>query len=124
MTEPRHAWDEEFKAALKEAPTSPAKALLPGPVYEALKWGTLIALPAISTLYGTLAPVWGWAFSGEVALTTTAICTFLGVVLGITTAHYDKNDVGVSGTLDLGAKAQLALNEHPQAGDKVTLRVQ
>lgn len=57
--------------------------LLPDSVYQVLKWLVALVLPAATTLYVTLAPVWGWPLADEVAKTSAAVCTFLGVVLGI-----------------------------------------
>lgn len=57
--------------------------ILPDSVYQVLKWLVALVLPAATTLYVTLAPVWGWPLADEVAKTSAAVCTFLGVVLGI-----------------------------------------
>ena len=61
-----------------------------GKVYEVLKWLTLIAIPAASVLYAALAAVWEWGYAEEVTTTAAAICTFLGAILGISTAAYRK----------------------------------
>lgn len=60
-------------------------------VYDVLKWLALVALPALGTAYVSLAPVWGWPLADEVAKTVTAVCTLLGVLLGISTAQYNKS---------------------------------
>lgn len=123
MTEPKHGWDEQLAAAVEAAREHP-KAWLPSGVYDALKWGTLIGLPAVATLYSALDAVWHWGFSGEVAMTVTAICTFLGVLLGLSKADYKAKDGDVNGTVKLGgADAQLSLDKPVNAGDKVTLKV-
>ncbi len=59
-------------------------------VYDVLKWVALIVLPAIATLYGTLATIWGLPFGEQIPETITAIDFFLGVVLGISNATYKK----------------------------------
>lgn len=59
-------------------------------VYDVLKWITMILLPAIGTLYFALAGIWGFPNSEQVIGTITAIDTFLGVLLGISTAKYNK----------------------------------
>ena len=123
MTEPNHAWAEQLSAAVEAARTQP-KAWLPAGLYDTLKWCTLIGLPATATLYSALAVVWGWGFSGEVAMSVTAICTFLGVLLGLSKADYKAKDIGVNGTVRLGgADAQLSLDAPASPGDKVTLKV-
>lgn len=60
-------------------------------VYDILKWVALIVLPAIATLYGALAPTWGWPFAEEIVYTITAVDTFLGTLLGISNLSY-KNE--------------------------------
>ena len=59
-------------------------------VYDILKWIALFLLPAIGTLYVALAGIWGFPYGEQVVGTITAIDTFLGVVLGISTARYNK----------------------------------
>ena len=59
-------------------------------VYDILKWIALFLLPAIGTLYFALAGIWGFPYGEQVAGTITAVDTFLGVVLGISTARYNK----------------------------------
>lgn len=63
---------------------------LPNSWYDALKWITLICIPALATFYVALAPIWGWPFADEVAKTATAVCTLLGALLGISSAQYYK----------------------------------
>lgn len=123
LTEPKHAFDEELAAAV-EATRQKPKTWLPSEVYDLFKWATLIALPAASTLYAGLSAVWGWGFSGEVATSITVVCTFLGVILGLSKADYDAKDGGTNGTVKLGgADAQLTLDQPADPGDKVTLKV-
>lgn len=62
--------------------------LLSDKVYDILKWIALIALPAVGTLYFALANVWGLPYGEQVVGTVTAIDTFLGALLGISTAAY------------------------------------
>lgn len=61
-------------------------------VYDTLKWLVIIVLPACATLYAALASVWGWPFAEQVTTTITAVDTFLGAVLCISTANYHKED--------------------------------
>ena len=60
-------------------------------VYDVLKWVAMIALPAVATLYFALAGIWGFPYGDEIVGTITAVDTFLGVVLGISTANYNKD---------------------------------
>ena len=59
-------------------------------VYDILKWIAMFLLTAIGTLYFAVAGIWGFPYGEQVVGTITAIDTFLGVVLGISTARYNK----------------------------------
>ena len=59
-------------------------------VYDILKWVAQYFLPAAGTLYFALAATWGLPYGEQVVGTITAVDTFLGVVLGISTAQYNK----------------------------------
>lgn len=56
--------------------------------YDMLKWIALVVLPALATLYGALAPTWGWPYAEQIVYTITAIDTFLGALLGISNLQY------------------------------------
>lgn len=58
--------------------------------YDVLKWIAQYFLPALGTLYFALAGTWGLPFGEEVVGTITAVDTFLGVLLGISTVQYKK----------------------------------
>lgn len=58
--------------------------------YDILKWIAQILLPAIGTLYFALSKIWGLPFSTEIVGTISAIDVFLGALLGISTANYNK----------------------------------
>ena len=59
-------------------------------VYDALKWVAQILLPALGTLYFALASIWGFPYAEQIVGTITAVDTFLGVILGISTMQYNK----------------------------------
>ena len=59
-------------------------------MYNILKWVAMILLPALGTLYFALAGIWRIPYAEQVVGTITAIDTFLGVILGISTAQYKK----------------------------------
>lgn len=61
-------------------------------VYDVLKWVALVVLPAVATLYTALAGVWGLPFAEEIPATITAIDLFIGALLGVSTAKYNKED--------------------------------
>jgi hypothetical protein len=63
---------------------------IPNKLYDILKWVVIIVLPAVATLYAALSAVWAWPYSEEVVTTITAVDTFLGAVLCISAATYNK----------------------------------
>lgn len=58
--------------------------------YDILKFIAQIILPALGTLYFALAGIWGFPFGEQIIGTITAVDVFLGAVLGISTAQYNK----------------------------------
>lgn len=68
--------------------------IIPSGAYEVVKWATLVAIPALTTLYVVLAGVWGWPCPDEVAKTSAAVCTCLGALLGISAATARPADGG------------------------------
>lgn len=61
--------------------------------YDVLKKIALYVLPALATLWLTLAKIWDFPYGPEIGATITAIDTFLGAVLGISTANYYKEQL-------------------------------
>lgn len=59
-------------------------------VYDRLKWVAQYVLPAVGTLYFALAGIWNLPYGEQVVGTITAVDTFLGVLLGISSAKYNK----------------------------------
>ena len=60
-------------------------------VYDVLKYIAQIVLPALATLYLTLAGIWGLPFGEAISGTIMAIDIFLGVILKISSNKYYKN---------------------------------
>ena len=60
--------------------------------YDFLKWVAQYLLPAAGTLYFALAGIWGFPYGEQVVGTITAVDTFLGVILGISTIQYNKSN--------------------------------
>ena len=60
-------------------------------VYDVLKWVTLVALPATTALWLTLANIWGFPYAEAIGATLAAITTFLGALLGISSYNYNKS---------------------------------
>ena len=61
--------------------------------YDKLKWIAQILLPALGTLYFALASIWDFPYAEQIVGTITAVDTFLGVLLGISTKNYYNNKV-------------------------------
>lgn len=58
--------------------------------YDTLKWIAMYLLPALGTLYFAIAGIWNFPLREQVVGTITAVDTFLGVILGISTSQYNK----------------------------------
>lgn len=61
-------------------------------VYDVLKFIAQIVLPAIGTLYFALASIWGLPCGEQIVGTITAIDTFLGALLGLSSMSYNKEN--------------------------------
>lgn len=62
-----------------------------GKTYDRLKAVAQVYLPALGTLYFALAGIWGLPAAEQVIGTIVAIDTFLGVILQISSAKYNKD---------------------------------
>lgn len=60
--------------------------------YDILKKICLYVLPALATLVLTLGQIWGIEYSEQIGATITAIDTFLGACLGISSMNYYKEN--------------------------------
>lgn len=64
--------------------------------YDILKYIAQIVLPAVATLYATLAQIWSLPYADAIPLTIMAVDTFMGVLLKISSDNYhgdQKNEV-------------------------------
>lgn len=61
--------------------------------YDILKYIAQYVLPGLGTLYFALATIWGLPYGEQVVGTITAVDTFLGILLGISTSRYDGDGV-------------------------------
>lgn len=59
--------------------------------YDILKWIAQYFLPAAGTLYFALSGIWGLPYGEQIVGTITAVDTFLGVILGISTMQYNNS---------------------------------
>ena len=60
--------------------------------YDILKYIAQIVLPAVGTLYFALAGIWGFPYGEQIVGTITAVDTFMGVVLKISSDNYYKTN--------------------------------
>lgn len=58
--------------------------------YDILKYIAQIVIPAIGVLWFTIAQIWNIPYGQEILGTITAADCFLGAILGISTAVYNK----------------------------------
>lgn len=58
-------------------------------LYDFLKKVAQLYLPALGTLYFALAGIWNLPYGEQIVGTITAIDTFLGVILGISSYNYN-----------------------------------
>lgn len=56
--------------------------------YDILKYIAQVVLPALGTLYFALASIWGFPYGEQIVGTITAIDTFMGVLLKISSDKY------------------------------------
>lgn len=69
-------------------------------VYDKLKIICLYVLPAVATLYFTLASIWDWLpYAEQVVGTIAAVETFLGALLGISTKKFNEQNSAADGTM-------------------------
>ena len=60
--------------------------------YDVLKYVAQIVLPALGTLYFALASIWHLPYCEEIVGTITAIDTFLGALLMLSSNSYNKKN--------------------------------
>lgn len=61
-------------------------------IYDILKWFTMVGLPAITTLWLTLASIWQFPYAEPIGASLGAITVFLGAILGISSITYAKTN--------------------------------
>lgn len=79
----------------------PKKPPVSNTFYDFLKFIALILLPAVGTLYFTLAAIWNLPAAEEVIGSITAVDTFLGVLVRFASSSYDKSDAKYGGVINV-----------------------
>jgi len=57
-------------------------------VYDILKYIVTIGLPAVTTLWLTLASIWDFPYAEPIGATLGAVTVFLGAIIGVSSAKY------------------------------------
>lgn len=70
------------------------KRMFSNKVYDVLKIIAQVILPALGTLIFALSSIWGWPYAEAIVGTITAVDAFLGALLGVSTALYNKEQAG------------------------------
>ena len=61
-------------------------------MYDVLKYIAQIGLPAAATLYYALSAIWGLPYGEQIVGTITAVDTFLGTLLMISSSAYNRKE--------------------------------
>ena len=95
--------------------------------YDKLKWVAQIVLPALGTLYFALSSIWGLPFGEQIVGTITAIDTFLGGLLKLSSDGYSGDGQLIVDTSDpLKDVYSIAIDDYPEMlanKDTVVLKV-
>lgn len=86
--------------------------------YNILKFVAQLVLPGLATLYLTLGDLWGLGYKLQVAGTLTAIATFLGLFLQVSSAKYNNSDAQYDGVIEVSESDhkivhQIKMNSDP-----------
>jgi hypothetical protein len=73
-------------------------------LYNILKSIAQIWLPALGTLIFTFTDVWGLSYGPQIVGTITAVDTFLGVGLGLSSRVYNSSDKAFDGDIVVNTK--------------------
>lgn len=112
-------------------PEKTTKPLLSNETYNLFKQLVQLIMPAVATLYFSLASVWGLPAADEVVATLAALATFGGVTLKLSNRSYVKSGQAFDGelnVLDVGEKRVFSLDldgdpENLAGQDKVVFKV-
>lgn len=77
------------------------KPLMSNKTYDVLKFVTQILLPGIGTLYFALSGIWGFPNAEQVVGTITAVVTFLGLLLNVSSKTYQESASRFDGVVNV-----------------------
>lgn len=66
--------------------------MLSDKTYTVLKWISLIFLPAVGALIFSLSSIFQWSWGETAVGVITAVDTFLGALIGVSTLDYNKRN--------------------------------
>ena len=61
-------------------------------MYDILKNIALIVLPALATLVIAVFEIWNLPYGAQIGATITAVATFLGAILKVSSIRYNKKE--------------------------------
>jgi len=86
--------------------------ILPTKLYDHIKQLIQIVLPAVGAFYAGLALLWNLPHPQEVVGSIALLCTFLNVVLGVSSRKYFKSDEVFDGVAVLAPGEDGVLEAH------------
>lgn len=89
-TTPKQKIYKKTVSKVEPVKTGSSIFLIKNSTYDVLKALATIILPAIATLYITLAAIWGFGLANEVNATIEAIICFINALLGLFIAQSSK----------------------------------
>lgn len=89
-TTPKQKIYKKTVSKVEPVKTGSSFFLIKNSTYDVLKALATIILPAIATLYITLAAIWGFGLANEVNATIEAIICFINALLGLFIAQSSK----------------------------------
>ena len=76
-------------------------------VYDILKFIALVVLPALATLIIGVFEIWGLPYGAQIGATITAIATFLGAILSVSSAKYKADNTVTEDPLKKAIKEKI-----------------
>lgn len=95
------------------------KPIISNKLYDALKYLTVVLLPALGTLYFGLSQIWGLPYGEAVLGTLAAIQVFIGASMNFSSKKYEESGAKYSGEINVEdtpnkLKYDLALKGDPE----------
>ena len=84
--------------------------------YDILKAIALVVLPALATLVIAIFKIWGLPYGAEIGATITAVATFLGSILTVSSAKYKAENKDSKDELKNAIRQSLLDNFNKGAG--------